>query len=68
MLLYTASGRAAVLLLPNTGYRRSAHVSVQGLSAARLPAPRGVIAVMAESPAMVARVEGHLQHSLRLRI
>jgi len=68
MLVHTAFGRAAVLLLPNVEYRRSTRVSVQGLSAALFPAPQGVIAIVADSPDIVARVEGHLQRSLRLRI
>jgi hypothetical protein len=68
LLVYTAFGRAAVLLLPNLEHRRPASLTEQGLSAALLPAPRGLVVVVAESPDIAARVQGHLQRMLRLEI
>jgi len=67
MLVHTAFGRAAVLLLPNIQRRRPARLSEHGMSAALVPAPHGVIAIVAESPETVARIESHLQRTLRLR-
>jgi hypothetical protein len=67
LLVYTAFGRAAVLLLPNLERRRPVSLSEQGLSAALVPAPRGLVVVVAESPEIAARVQGHLQRTLGLQ-